>query len=129
MSNLTYNEVLRHPFWQKKKAEICQRDNWACKKCGDTLSLLVVHHLYYKPNTEPWDYPNEALVTLCELCHEKTHFRDYLRKNMPKLMKDGFTFGDIKTLENTVMDKLWSNDHKESARRYMDLIRKLVDVG
>lgn len=127
MSNLTYNETLRHPFWQKKKAEICQRDNWTCKKCGDTLSLLIVHHLYYKPNTEPWDYPSEALVTLCELCHEKTHFRDYLRKNMPKLMKDGFTFGDIKTLENTVMDKLWSNDHKESARRYMNLIKTLVD--
>jgi len=29
----------------------------------------MVHHLYYEYGKEPWEYPLEAFVTLCETCH------------------------------------------------------------
>jgi len=34
---------------------------------------LHVHHKYYQEETFPWDYPDEALITLCWRCHKKLH--------------------------------------------------------
>ena len=28
-----------------------------------------VHHLWYESGRDPWDYPDEALVSLCSDCH------------------------------------------------------------
>lgn len=66
-----YLEKLKDPRWQKKRLEIFKRDKWTCQICYDTESTLHVHHRLYFKNNEPWDYPNEALVTLCEECHEE----------------------------------------------------------
>lgn len=37
---------------------------------------LHVHHKYYQMGKLPWDYPNEALVTLCWSCHEDIHKKE-----------------------------------------------------
>lgn len=34
---------------------------------------LHVHHKYYILGRKPWEYPNDALITLCSDCHEKLH--------------------------------------------------------
>ena len=34
---------------------------------------LNIHHTYYIEGRKPWEYDNEALVTLCEDCHKKRH--------------------------------------------------------
>lgn len=34
---------------------------------------LNIHHKYYQEGRLAWQYPNEALVTLCWQCHEKIH--------------------------------------------------------
>jgi 5-methylcytosine-specific restriction endonuclease McrA len=34
---------------------------------------LHVHHKYYQKGRNPWEYPNEALTTLCWHCHEELH--------------------------------------------------------
>jgi hypothetical protein len=34
---------------------------------------LEVHHKYYVHNKYPWQYPEEALVTLCNWCHNELH--------------------------------------------------------
>ena len=47
-----------------------QRDKFTCKLCKDTETTLNVHHKYYEQGKEPWEYPMDALVTLCEHCHE-----------------------------------------------------------
>ena len=39
----------------------------------DVLKVLNVHHNYYIVGKNPWEYPNDALVTLCESCHQKRH--------------------------------------------------------
>lgn len=65
-----YIEKLKDPRWQKKRLEILERDEWTCQICHDSSSTLVVHHRRYLPNTDPWDYPDDLLVTLCENCHD-----------------------------------------------------------
>ena len=62
-------EKYKDPRWQKKRLEIMQRDNFECKKCRDSENTLNVHHVCYRKNTDPWDYPGFLLITLCEYCH------------------------------------------------------------
>lgn len=66
---MTYAEKLKDPRWQKKRLEILQRDEFACQLCFDTTNTLHVHHKIYHKSRNPWDYPAEALITLCEDCH------------------------------------------------------------
>jgi hypothetical protein len=37
------------------------------------LMHLHIHHKYYCLNKMPWDYPQDALQTLCWQCHEDLH--------------------------------------------------------
>jgi len=69
MAKKTYAELLKDPRWQKKRLEIFQRDKWKCKLCGDEETTLQVHHKNYTAGNDPWDYPNDDLITLCEHCH------------------------------------------------------------
>lgn len=34
---------------------------------------LQVHHKYYQLGALPWEYPDDALTTLCWYCHEELH--------------------------------------------------------
>lgn len=34
---------------------------------------LHVHHTYYQEGKLPWEYLDEALITLCWICHEEIH--------------------------------------------------------
>ena len=63
-----YSDKLKDPRWQKKRLEVFERDNFTCQSCERTDITLSVHHRYYA-YCEPWEYPNEALQTLCEVCH------------------------------------------------------------
>lgn len=65
----TYSDKLKSPKWQKKRLEILQRDDFACKNCGDKESQLQIHHLAY--NSEPWNIENSKLITLCDTCHNE----------------------------------------------------------
>lgn len=65
----TYREKLKDPRWQRKRLEILERDNWTCCVCGATEDTLNVHHGYYCRGRNPWDYPDDTLWTLCEICH------------------------------------------------------------
>lgn len=65
-----YLKKLKDPRWQKKRLEILQRDDWTCQICLDKESTLHVHHRDYIKNTDPWNYPDKFLCTLCETCHE-----------------------------------------------------------
>lgn len=34
---------------------------------------MHVHHIYYEPNTAPWEAEEHALITLCDKCHKQAH--------------------------------------------------------
>lgn len=71
MSKTDYFAKLKDPRWQRKRLEILQRDKFHCLICGDGLTELHVHHLYYVTGREPWDYPMSSLQTLCKPCHRQ----------------------------------------------------------
>lgn len=65
------------PQWQKMRLRIMERDEFTCQECGATAEMLSkrneefhVHHKYYEPGAKKWEYPETALITLCEQCHE-----------------------------------------------------------
>lgn len=39
----------------------------------ENVSDLNVHHKYYISGRKPWEYDNDALVTLCVKCHKEEH--------------------------------------------------------
>lgn len=67
---MNYSEKLKDPRWQRKRLEILNRDGFKCLACGDAKSTLHVHHCYYVSKREPWEYPNESLLTFCAKRHK-----------------------------------------------------------
>ena len=70
---LTYSEKLRDPRWQKMRLKIMDRDQFTCQSCFSQTKTLNVHHEKYATGRDPWEYPVEQLVTLCESCHKGEH--------------------------------------------------------
>jgi len=86
----SYFELLRDPKWQRKRLEIMQRDEFRCRSCFNAEATLNVHHKQYFKGRKPWEYENEALVTLCETCHEEQgNTTDAIKLMFSKLPVDG----------------------------------------
>jgi len=66
----TYRQKLLDPRWQKRRLDILSRDGWKCQGCGAADKTLHVHHRRYAESGDPWDVGDDALVSLCEACHE-----------------------------------------------------------
>ncbi len=126
-----YQELLRDPRWQKKRLEILQRDEWACQSCGDTESTLVVHYLRYIPKTDPWDYPDDLLLTLCEGCHEQERKE---RTRVEQLLIDAFRkqfmWGDVERIAKGVEQMKLRHASEVVATAYEDAfaLPELQDV-
>ena len=101
MKQSNYSEKLRNPLWQKKRLEILERDEWQCQACGDKNNTLMVHHLLYKKNKEPWDIENSSLITLCESCHEfeHSHRQDYEEFLLNELKIYGYLTIDLDNIQ------------------------------
>ncbi len=65
-----YSEKLKDPRWQAKREIILIRDEEKCRHCV-SRERLEVHHCYYIPGADPWEYDDSALVTLCRPCHKR----------------------------------------------------------
>src|SRR5688572_8092639 len=70
---MTYSDKLKNPLWQKKRLRIFERDDWTCFCCGRQTETLHVHHLFYLPDLNPWEYDDNFLITYCEYCHNTEH--------------------------------------------------------
>jgi len=94
-----YFDKLKDPRWQKKRLKIFERDNWTCQMCGSTINSLVVHHIFYILNMEPWEYKDELLITLCDNCHEtETETIDSAKKEVTQALKRLFFSNNILAL-------------------------------
>lgn len=74
-----YSEKLKDPRWQKVRLQILSEADFKCEWCWDTKATLHVHHFYYEKGKDPWDYPRDCLICICDKCHELYHL-----KNIPK---------------------------------------------
>lgn len=73
-----YSDLLHTVEWRNKRERILKRDNYRCVYCGRRHVKLHVHHKYYSayPNgvlVDPWNYPDDALITLCAYHHQRIH--------------------------------------------------------
>jgi hypothetical protein len=66
----SYAEKLRDPRWLLKRRGILEARGNACELCGGGLNLTI-HHGYYRPKGNPWEYEEGTLWVLCWSCHEK----------------------------------------------------------
>lgn len=71
-SEMGYRKGLDSPRWAIKRSKILKRDGYKCTVCGSDKNLQV-HHTYYVRGAEPWGYPDDSLLTLCEKCHHEYH--------------------------------------------------------
>jgi len=92
---MNYSEKLKDPRWQKKRLEILVRDSWTCQRCDDKTSTLVVHHRDYLKDKDPWDYPNELLITLCEHCHQEQLDRNQIEQSLIHEMRRLFLTDEL----------------------------------
>ncbi len=94
-----YAKQLQNPLWQKKRLEIMQRDDFACKMCHDDETMIQVHHTAYKKDLAPWEYGDSELITLCKDCHFE----------VTRLMKEeDVLFEEISIFKSNE----WQNGHK-----------------
>ena len=104
MAEKSYSEKLRDPRWQRRRLEIMHRDEFTCQKCGDKENTLHVHHRWYKSGKEPWEYPGELLVTLCESCHQSEEENKEAQKYLIRafLVCGNFNTDLTKTADNLI---------------------------
>lgn len=79
----SYSDLLNTEEWRNKRLKIIKRDNCRCIYCSNRFHLHV-HHKYYSayPNgvlVDPWNYPDDALITLCAYCHQRVHARKKIK--------------------------------------------------
>jgi hypothetical protein len=55
------------------------------------IKNLHVHHKYYQYGKLPWEYPDEALTTLCWNCHEELHKNE----KIPNLDNNGHLISEL----------------------------------
>ena len=106
----SYAEKLQDPQWQAKRLEILSRDQFNCQNCGwkpfpkSDAKGLEVHHHWYESGKEPWEYPNEALITLCFRCHEgETLLRSEMEHDLLfALKRAGYLGPDLRALAKSL---------------------------
>lgn len=69
----SYESLLKSSQWQEKRKQILARDHCDCQNCGEHSESNHVHHKFYLRKKMPWDYPDDALITLCQSCHYQEH--------------------------------------------------------
>jgi len=121
---MDYKEQYLHPKWQKKRLEIMKRDGFKCVSCGDGESKLNVHHNYYINSKDVWDYPQTALITVCDICHKNIHKSmedEELNKNIP--------ISRIAFLTRTTMEKCFFDYQFYMGFICSDLINRSTSNG
>lgn len=108
---VTYSEKLKDPRWQKKRLQILERDKFQCQDCGHKGKTLHVHHKYYIFKKDPWEYPDDLLITLCEDCHRCWEGHSYIVNDFTKvLLSDGWTPYQLLFLLNEIRQSKISGD-------------------
>lgn len=86
MTKLSYSEQLKHPNWQRKRLEVMQGAGFSCENCGDTETMLNVHHRRYVKGRMVWEYELHELQCLCQPCHLQHHDN---RELLERLLMNG----------------------------------------
>jgi hypothetical protein len=128
LKNADHYEKYKDPRWQKKRLEILERDNFTCVICCEKEKTLHVHHRKYLNKItkqgifweDPWNYPDELLVTLCEECHEiETENMKIVLHDLGEMLKEIFFAHEIKDIAIGFYSMDTGGDMVASAIRYL----------
>jgi 5-methylcytosine-specific restriction endonuclease McrA len=78
---VNYGEKLFDPRWKERRQKILKRDQHRCVICQQAGGKLEIHHKQYHfikrlmKHVDPWDYHDRYLITLCESCHRRGHYK------------------------------------------------------
>jgi hypothetical protein len=61
------------PLAQRLRLERLAASGWKCEACGDTETMLHVHHKRYVKGRLAWEYPASNFSVLCAPCHSEAH--------------------------------------------------------
>lgn len=74
-AKLTYAEKLADVRWKRRRDDLLRRSNYTCAECAAPLVSgtmdLQVHHVCYIACLDPWDYPDELLLVVCDYHHRE----------------------------------------------------------
>lgn len=101
---MNYRQKLLDPRWQKKRLKILERDEFTCRMCGADDITLHVHHKRYRYGADPWDITDDALVTLCEGCHENESEVSGALSDLRAVAADKFSSDEIYYLTIAIYD-------------------------
>ena len=109
---MTYANKLKDRRWISLRNEVLELRGHKCQDCGrengeramesdEPLKecRLEVHHGYYVPQREPWEYPAHDLIVLCGACHDHRHtIEREIAKALARLSTDKLErlFADVK---------------------------------
>lgn len=74
----SYQSKLQDPEWKSFTRIIRNERSNACEICKRIGIELNVHHPFYEPDREPWQYAKDEVILLCRHCHSQMH--DQLKK-------------------------------------------------
>jgi len=132
---MSYAEKLKDPRWQRRRLEILQRDDWKCIYCSDLKAVLHVHHKKYA-GLNPWDAPDDYLITLCEHCHvceelkKKTDWPVEIKKGKKyrNSYDDQVWMAHVLTDGNFVLSIFYGNKFKGSLVLYKQELQELISM-
>lgn len=81
--------------WSERSRHIMIRDHFTCQICGLKNVKLNVHHLYYPKDGNILNVPDNALITVCEDCHNKLHEQRKLIYPTIQLLREKITDFEI----------------------------------
>ena len=117
-----YQESILRPEWADKTNAIKQRDLFECQNCGSKTNLHV-HHKYYVSNRLPWEYPDTALITLCNICHSKEHLKTiplYSEGQMNLLQIEASDLYNDRLKERLEQQQRWKRETDEKKQKRID---------
>lgn len=91
---MEYKDKLNAKEWRDRRREILVRDNFTCQKCGHRSRSNHVHHMVYIIGLQPWEHPDECMLTLCSNCHKYEHQSETKIKHIIDRMKLSGMFND-----------------------------------
>jgi hypothetical protein len=107
-ANASYFDLLKDPRWAAKRNRIVRRASEHCEDCGNRTNRVEVHHCYYRYGRYPWQYPDAALLAVCQDCHKRrAKIELEWRAFMPRL-----TTRELRTLKDTLDKCLYWFDRR-----------------
>lgn len=94
-------QIEEAPEWQELREQLFSARGERCQNCRRTR-LLQVHHRYYLPDRDVWDYPHSALLVLCKICHRLVHGRE---DEAARLLREEASFESMRRRGNELTEE------------------------